>query len=53
MVTAPKKRKTAGNKRGRDAGTGRFKKVGDAERDKESSIVPTIKPTKKSAPKSR
>ncbi len=36
---------------GRDAGTGKFKSVKDAQKDKKGSIVETIKtPTKKVTP---
>ncbi len=36
----------ATRKIGRDAGTGQFKSIKDAQRDKKGSIVETIKPTK-------
>lgn len=36
----------ATRKIGRDAGTGQFKPVKDAERDKKGSVVETIKVTK-------
>ena len=36
---------------GRDAGTGQFKPVKDAQKDKKGSIVETIKTTPKPSPK--
>jgi len=37
-------------KRGRDAGTGEFKKVKDAQREKQGSIVETVKPRSPAPP---
>lgn len=37
-------------KRGRDAGTGHFKKVAEAQADKEGSIVETVKKAPKPQP---
>jgi hypothetical protein len=41
------KRKTVTRKIGRDAGTGRFIPVKEAERRKKTAVVETIKPRKK------
>lgn len=38
---------------GRDAGTGKFKSVKDAQKDKQGSVVETIKPPPKSPPPKR
>ncbi len=41
-----KKNKTSSNKRGRDAGTGRFIPVAEANRRKKTAVVETIKKKK-------
>jgi hypothetical protein len=43
----------ATRKIGRDAGTGQFKPVKDAQRDKQGSVVETIRPRPPAPPKKK